>query len=48
MANTAPHPPLSCEHIGSLLRPPELLQARADQAAGKISAAALRQVQDLA
>ncbi len=44
---TAPHnPPFRAEHIGSLLRPPELLKARADQEAGRISGAELRGVQD--
>ena len=47
MANTAPHnPPFRAEHIGSLLRPPELLAARADQEAGRISAADLRRIED--
>ena len=31
-------PPFRADHVGSLLRPPELLQARDDAAAGKIDA----------
>jgi 5-methyltetrahydropteroyltriglutamate--homocysteine methyltransferase len=47
MSNTAPHnPPFRAEHIGSLLRPPELLKARADSVAGRLSAADLRKVED--
>lgn len=34
------------EHIGSLLRPPELLEARAAHAAGELSAAGLREIED--
>ena len=45
MADT---PPFRADHVGSLLRPPELLQARADRAAGKIDAAALRAIEDKA
>jgi methionine synthase II (cobalamin-independent) len=42
MATAAPHnPPFRAEHIGSLLRPPELLQARADEA-GRLSDFACR------
>jgi 5-methyltetrahydropteroyltriglutamate--homocysteine methyltransferase len=37
---------LHADHIGSLLRPPELIQARRDLAAGKINAEQLRQVED--
>ena len=40
------NPPFRAEHIGSLLRPPELLAARQDCADGKISAADLRAVED--
>jgi 5-methyltetrahydropteroyltriglutamate--homocysteine methyltransferase len=36
------------EHIGSLLRPPELLQARAAYAEGRMPAAALHLLEDLA
>ena len=47
MANSAPHnPPFRAEHIGSLLRPPELLKARAENEAGRLSAAGLRKVED--
>jgi 5-methyltetrahydropteroyltriglutamate--homocysteine methyltransferase len=45
--STAPHnPPFRAEHIGSLLRPAELLKARAEQEAGRISSADLRRVED--
>jgi 5-methyltetrahydropteroyltriglutamate--homocysteine methyltransferase len=44
---TAPHnPPFRAEHIGSLLRPPELLQARAEHKAGRLSAAELHKLED--
>jgi 5-methyltetrahydropteroyltriglutamate--homocysteine methyltransferase len=39
-------PPFRADHVGSLLRPPELRQARDDHAAGKITAAELRAVED--
>jgi 5-methyltetrahydropteroyltriglutamate--homocysteine methyltransferase len=39
-------PPFRADHVGSLLRPTRLLQAREDCAAGRISAAALRAVED--
>jgi 5-methyltetrahydropteroyltriglutamate--homocysteine methyltransferase len=39
-------PPFRADHVGSLLRPPELLAARADFEAGKIDAAALKAVED--
>jgi 5-methyltetrahydropteroyltriglutamate--homocysteine methyltransferase len=42
----APGPPFRAEHIGSLLRPPELLRARQRHAAGEIDRAALRAVED--
>jgi len=41
-------PPFRADHVGSLLRPPELLKARADRQAGHISAAGLRTVEDRA
>jgi methionine synthase II (cobalamin-independent) len=41
-------PPFRADHVGSLLRPPELLQARADHKAGKIDAAALHAAEDAA
>ncbi len=39
-------PPFRADHVGSLLRPPELARARADFKAGRIDAAALREVED--
>ena len=39
-------PPFRADHVGSLLRPPRLHQARADLAAGRITAAGLRAVED--
>src|SRR5215204_1925682 len=39
-------PPFRADHVGSLLRPPDLLQAREDFAAGRISAEDLRGVED--
>src|SRR5689334_16615122 len=39
-------PPFRADHVGSLLRPQRLLQAREDAAAGRISAADLRSVED--
>src|SRR6185312_8760883 len=39
-------PPCRAEHVGSLLRPPELLAARAAHQAGRLSAADLRAVED--
>ena len=41
-------PPFRADHVGSLLRPPELLRARADRADGSISAEQLREVEDAA
>jgi 5-methyltetrahydropteroyltriglutamate--homocysteine methyltransferase len=41
-------PPFRADHVGSLLRPPELLAARADFAAGTIGAEHLRAVEDAA
>lgn len=41
-------PPFRADHVGSLLRPPELLAARDDHAAGRIFAAELRSVEDRA
>src|SRR5215468_3184519 len=40
------HPPFRADHVGSLLHPPALLQARADRAAGTISAEQLRAAED--
>jgi 5-methyltetrahydropteroyltriglutamate--homocysteine methyltransferase len=47
MSNSAPHdPPFRAEHVGSLLRPTELLKAREEHEAGRISAAELRRLED--
>ena len=42
----AEKPPYRADHVGSLLRPPELLAAREAKKAGKLSAAELRAVED--
>jgi 5-methyltetrahydropteroyltriglutamate--homocysteine methyltransferase len=39
-------PPFRADHVGSLLRPPELLTARAEFAAGRLKADRLREVED--
>ena len=44
--NANPTPPFRADHVGSLLRPPELLRARAERDAGHISAEELRAVED--
>src|SRR5690348_6521129 len=41
-------PPFRADHVGSLLRPPELLRARGDFAAGTIDASQLATVEDAA
>jgi 5-methyltetrahydropteroyltriglutamate--homocysteine methyltransferase len=41
-------PPFRADHVGSLLRPPEVLQARADAAAGRITPAERRAIEDRA
>jgi len=41
-------PPFRADHVGSLLRPPALSRARADHQAGRITAEALRTVEDAA
>ncbi|HEX7993619.1 MAG TPA: 5-methyltetrahydropteroyltriglutamate--homocysteine S-methyltransferase [Streptosporangiaceae bacterium] len=41
-------PPFRADHVGSLLRPPELLRARDDFAAGRIDAGQLRTIEDAA
>jgi len=41
-------PPFRADHVGSLLRPQKLLEARDDFAAERIDAAALREVEDVA
>lgn len=44
---SAPHnPPFRADHVGSFLRPPRLLSARADREAGRISAEELRAIED--
>jgi len=44
----AGRPPFRADHVGSLLRPAELLRARDDFAAGRISAGRLREAEDAA
>ena len=39
-------PPFRADHVGSLLRPPELLRAREDFVAGRLSADRLREIED--
>jgi 5-methyltetrahydropteroyltriglutamate--homocysteine methyltransferase len=39
-------PPFRADHVGSLLRPPRLLDARRDFAVGSITAAELRRIED--
>jgi 5-methyltetrahydropteroyltriglutamate--homocysteine methyltransferase len=46
--STRTKPPFRADHVGSLLRPPELLKARADHAAGRIDDAELHRVEDAA
>ncbi len=41
-------PPFRADHVGSLLRPPELLRARDDFSAGRITAGELRAAEDVA
>jgi methionine synthase II (cobalamin-independent) len=41
-------PPFRADHVGSLLRPPEVLQAREDRAAGTIDDDALEEIEDAA
>src|ERR1700759_5444249 len=45
MSSRAP-PPFRADHVGSLLRPPELARARADFKAGRIGADSLRATED--
>jgi 5-methyltetrahydropteroyltriglutamate--homocysteine methyltransferase len=47
MADNA-RPPFRADHVGSLLRPKEVLQARDERAKGEISAEQLKQVEDTA
>ena len=42
------NPPFRADHVGSLLRPAAVHEARAKRAAGEISAAELREVEDAA
>src|SRR5690348_1779812 len=42
------NPPFRADHVGSLLRPPALHAARADHAAGRLSAEDLKAVEDQA
>jgi 5-methyltetrahydropteroyltriglutamate--homocysteine methyltransferase len=44
--NARTKPPYRADHVGSLLRPPQLLQAREDFAAGRIEADELRAAED--
>ena len=44
----APKTPFRADQVGSLLRPPEVLEAHAAQAAGKISLEQLREIEDRA
>src|ERR1700722_8814870 len=44
----SPGPPFRADHVGSLLRPPALLAARAQHRAGTLDAAQLRQLEDAA
>jgi 5-methyltetrahydropteroyltriglutamate--homocysteine methyltransferase len=39
-------PPFRADHVGSLLRPPELLRARAEHQAGRLAGEELRRVED--
>ena len=39
-------PPFRADHVGSLLRPPELLRAREQHQQGTLSAESLRQIED--
>jgi 5-methyltetrahydropteroyltriglutamate--homocysteine methyltransferase len=49
MTAAAPHnPPFRADHVGSLLRPPDLKKARQDRSEGRISAQELKSVEDAA
>ncbi len=49
MTATAPHnPPFGADHVGSLLRPPDLKKARQDRSEERISAQELRSIEDAA
>jgi 5-methyltetrahydropteroyltriglutamate--homocysteine methyltransferase len=45
---TSPAVPFRADHVGSLLRPPALISARAEAAAGQLTQEALRSVEDTA
>ena len=47
-ASATGRPPFRADHVGSLLRPPGLLRARDDAAAGRISGDELRAAEDTA
>jgi 5-methyltetrahydropteroyltriglutamate--homocysteine methyltransferase len=40
-------PPFRADHVGSLLRPLALREARADRAAGRITSAELREIENI-
>jgi 5-methyltetrahydropteroyltriglutamate--homocysteine methyltransferase len=46
MSLARPRPPFRADHVGSLLRPARLRAARADHAAGRLGAGALRAIED--
>jgi 5-methyltetrahydropteroyltriglutamate--homocysteine methyltransferase len=46
--SAAGKPPYRADHVGSLLRPPGLKQAREDAQAGRIGAAQLKEAEDRA
>jgi 5-methyltetrahydropteroyltriglutamate--homocysteine methyltransferase len=48
MTDPSPRPPFRADHVGSLLRPQEVLQARDDFAAGQITAEQLKEIEDAA
>jgi 5-methyltetrahydropteroyltriglutamate--homocysteine methyltransferase len=48
MTAERPLPPFRADHVGSLLRPPELREAHAGFKAGKVSERGLREIQDRA
>ncbi len=48
MTDTSARPPFRADHVGSLLRPQEVLQARDDFAAGQVTAEQLKEIEDAA
>src|SRR5262249_4819696 len=48
MTDTSARPPFRADHVGSLLRPQEVLRARDELAAGAITAEHLREIEDAA